>query len=114
MAEFSRDPPIIPSGGGARAEFLIQKLAQSSRTVAAAESCTAGLVADFLARVPGASRVFWGAFVCYTPQAKVKMLGLDEETLRVYGAVSRETARAMARGALERSGADMAVSVTGL
>jgi PncC family amidohydrolase len=58
--------------------------------------------------------VFWGSFVCYTLQAKMKMLGLDGEALRVYGAVSRETACAMAGAALERSGADAAVSVTGL
>jgi PncC family amidohydrolase len=82
--------------------------------MAVAESCTGGLVADLLTRVPGASRVFWGAFVSYTVKAKVKMLGLDEEFVKRYGAVSGETARAMARGALERSGADMAVSVTGL
>jgi PncC family amidohydrolase len=108
--------PIPPASGeaGSKAELLIQKLAASSLTLAAAESCTAGLVADLLARVPGASRVFWGSFVCYTPQAKVKMLGLEEESLNRYGAVSRETACAMAKGALVKSGAGMAVSVTGL
>jgi PncC family amidohydrolase len=111
------DPSPVSSAGGeavARAEFLVQKLAAASMTVAAAESCTAGLVADLLARVPGASRVFWGSFVCYTIEAKAEMLGLNGESIRRYGAVSGETARAMAKGALERSGADMAVSVTGL
>jgi PncC family amidohydrolase len=106
--------PPVPEEAGLRAEGLIRKLAASSRTLAVAESCTGGLVAELLARVPGASRVFWGGFVCYTIKAKVKMLGLDEESLERYGAVSGETARAMAKGALERSGADMAVSVTGL
>jgi PncC family amidohydrolase len=96
------------------AEVLIEGLVQASLTLVAAESCTSGLVADLLAGVPGASRVFWGSFVTYTPDAKKRMLAVDEALLRVHGAVSRETALAMAKGALERSGADMALSVTGL
>ncbi|MDR0760901.1 MAG: CinA family protein [Treponema sp.] len=82
--------------------------------IVTAESCTAGLAADLLASVPGASRVFWGGFICYTPEAKTLMLGVEEALLAKYGLVSRETAMAMAGGALERSGADVAVSVTGL
>jgi PncC family amidohydrolase len=96
------------------AEGLIRKLTAASRSLAAAESCTAGLVADLLAQVPGASKVFWGSFVCYAAEAKQRMLGIEPEFILRYGAVSGETARAMARGALERSGADTAVSVTGL
>ncbi|MDR2493690.1 MAG: nicotinamide-nucleotide amidohydrolase family protein [Spirochaetaceae bacterium] len=95
-------------------ERLIKCLAASSKTVAAAESCTAGLVADLLARTPGASQVFWGSFVSYTAAAKITMLGLDQGLVERCGAVSAETALAMARAALERSSADMAVSVTGL
>jgi PncC family amidohydrolase len=82
--------------------------------MAAAESCTAGMVADLVARIPGASRVLWGSFVTYMPDAKVKVLGLDVGDLKKFGPVSRETARAMALGALDRSGADYAVAVTGL
>jgi PncC family amidohydrolase len=93
---------------------LIEKAAAASLRVAAAESCTAGLVADLLAGVPGASRVFWGSFVCYSAEAKRRMLGIDKNLIRRYGAVSRETACAMARGALRKSGAGAAVSVTGL
>jgi PncC family amidohydrolase len=96
------------------AEKLVKLLKEKSLVIAAAESCTAGLVADEIVRIPGASGVFWGSFVCYTPQAKTGMLGVTEETLSKYGAVSAETAGAMARGALEKSGADGAVSVTGL
>jgi PncC family amidohydrolase len=96
------------------AAVLIEGLAQASLTLAAAESCTSGLVADLLAEVPGASRVFWGSFVTYTLDAKKRMLAVDEALLRAHGAVSRETALAMAKGALEQSGADMALSVTGL
>jgi PncC family amidohydrolase len=96
------------------AALLIETLASASQTLAAAESCTAGLVADRLARVPGASRVFWGSFVAYAVDAKARLLGLDPELIRRHGAVSRETALAMASGALEKSGAHIAVSVTGL
>jgi PncC family amidohydrolase len=98
----------------ADAKAIIEILAAASHTMAAAESCTAGLVADLLARIPGASRVFWGSFVCYSADAKIRMLGVDGETIRTHGLVSRETACAMAEGALDKSGAWAAVSVTGL
>jgi PncC family amidohydrolase len=106
----AKSPPAEPGP----AAGLIETLAAASRTLVAAESCTAGLVADLLARVPGASRVFWGSFVTYSVDAKVRLLGLDPATIHRHGAVSRETASAMAEGALEKSGADVAVSVTGL
>jgi PncC family amidohydrolase len=96
------------------AAALIAALDSASQTLAAAESCTAGLVADRLARIPGASRVFWGSFVVYTADAKERVLGIDPELIRRHGAVSRETALAMASAALEKSGAHIAVSVTGL
>jgi PncC family amidohydrolase len=105
MAEFAE---------GEEAGELVRRLELLGKKAAAAESCTAGLAADLIARVPGASRVFWGSFVAYTVEAKVRMLGLDEALIRKYGAVSRETAVAMAEGALKKSGADYAFSVTGL
>jgi PncC family amidohydrolase len=80
----------------------------------AAESCTAGMVADLVARIPGASRVLWGSYVTYMADAKLRALGLDAAELEKFGPVSRETACAMALGALDRSGADYAVAVTGL
>ncbi|MDR3303272.1 MAG: CinA family protein [Treponema sp.] len=95
-------------------ETLIAALSEASLTVAVAESCTAGLVSDLLAQVPGASRVFWGSFVSYSVAAKRAMLGLDAARILRYGVVSAETARDMAQGALAQSGADMAVAVTGL
>jgi PncC family amidohydrolase len=98
----------------AEPEDIIRRAETAGLKIVTAESCTAGLVADLLASVPGASRVFWGGFVCYTPEAKTRMLGIDEALLEKYGLVSRETAVAMAGGALEQSGADLAVSVTGL
>ena len=96
------------------AEEVVKSLALRKKTIAAAESCTAGLVADFIARVPGASEVFWGSFVCYTADAKHRMLGVPRQLIEKYGAVSRPVALAMAEGALERSGAFWAFSVTGL
>ena len=85
-----------------------------NKTVAAAESCTAGLAADLIARIPGASEVLWGSYVCYTMAAKIKMLGVKEDTLKQYGQVSRETACEMAQAALEKSGSDYAFSITGI
>ena len=96
------------------AQRLIRLLRKKSLYFAAAESCTGGLIADALTRIPGASNCFWGSFVCYTSYAKKQMLGIGEDTLNKYGEVSRETARLMALGALEKRGVDAAVSVTGL
>ncbi|GHU21490.1 hypothetical protein FACS1894164_01980 [Spirochaetia bacterium] len=79
-----------------------------------AESCTAGLVADRFAQEPGASKVLWGSFVCYTIEAKIAMLGLDESMLRNHGMVSCECACAMAEAAQKKSRAVLALSVTGL
>lgn len=118
MAKSIAPEDVFAGGGGAEgnssAESLIEALSASSLSVAAAESCTAGLVADLIARVPGASRVFWGSFVCYSIDAKIKLLGVDPELIQRHGAVSRETVCAMAEGALEKSGAGAAVAVTGL
>jgi PncC family amidohydrolase len=95
------------------AEALIHKLKETSRTLVLAESCTAGLVSDILARIPGVSTVLWGSFVCYTEEAKVSMLGIDQERLNANGLVSKETAKLMTLGALQKSNADIAASVTG-
>ncbi|MDR2629951.1 MAG: nicotinamide-nucleotide amidohydrolase family protein [Spirochaetaceae bacterium] len=96
------------------AQELIRSLSSASLSLVLAESCTAGLAADLIARIPGASQVFWGSFVCYSIDAKQRMLGVDQEFILRYGAVSGETACAMAEGALARSGADLAAAVTGL
>jgi PncC family amidohydrolase len=104
----------INAGLDSVAEGLVRLLINRSLRLAAAESCTGGLIAEAITRVPGSSACFWGSFVSYTSPAKTKMLGVGEDTLNTYGAVSGETAKAMAMGALERSGADAAVSITGL
>jgi PncC family amidohydrolase len=96
------------------AEALIHKLKEKSLTLALAESCTAGIVSALLAGIPGASAVLWGSFVTYTEEAKISMLGIEGKTLETFGLVSKETACAMAQGALRKSGAGIVASVTGL
>ncbi len=83
-------------------------------TLAAAESCTGGLVAARLTSVPGSSDVFKGAIVAYADEVKAEQLGVSEEILAGHGAVSAETAAAMAAGARARLRADVAVAVTGI
>ena len=83
-------------------------------TIATAESCTGGLVSGALTDIPGSSDVIDRAFVTYSNEAKRVMLGVKATTLAAFGAVSKETATAMAVGALERAGVDLAVSITGI
>jgi nicotinamide-nucleotide amidase len=83
-------------------------------TLATAESCTGGLVAARLTAVPGSSEVFLGGVVAYSNDVKARELGVPEAVLERFGAVSAEAAEAMAAGARERLGADVAVSVTGV
>ena len=83
-------------------------------TLATAESCTGGMVAARLTSVPGSSEVFLGSVVAYSDEVKQRELGVDAATLEAFGAVSAETAAAMAAGARTRLGADVAVSVTGI
>ena len=82
--------------------------------VATAESCTGGLVAGALTDIAGSSAVVDRGFVTYTNEAKHQMLGVPSDTLNRFGAVSRETAEAMARGALGHANADIVVAVTGI
>ena len=97
-----------------KAKAVIEKLNDNSLTLALAESCTCGLVSCLLANTGGASAVLWGSFVCYMLEAKVQMLGLDNKELLANGLVSRQTAISMAKGALNKSGADITAAVTGL
>ncbi len=82
--------------------------------VATAESCTGGLVAGALTEIAGSSDVVDRGFVTYSNEAKQQMLAVAPETLSKHGAVSRETAEAMAHGAISHSNADLAVSITGI
>jgi nicotinamide-nucleotide amidase len=95
-------------------ELVLEACRERGWTLATAESCTGGMVAARLTSVPGSSDVFVGGIVSYSNEVKVAELGVPEEVLRAHGAVSAETAAAMARGARERLGADVAVAVTGV
>ena len=87
---------------------------EAGLTVATAESCTGGLVADAITDVAGSSGYFLGGVVAYSDAAKVSALGVKAAVLAEHGAVSAETARAMAEGARARFGAVLAVAVTGI
>lgn len=102
-------PDLIPD-----AERLISDLRMRGFKLATAESCTGGLIAALFTDIAGASDVFERGFVTYSNAAKVGQLGVDFEMLLRHGAVSAETAEAMAAGALRCSAADIAVSVTGI
>ncbi len=93
---------------------ILEVAKEKGLMIACAESCTGGLVAVALTDIPGSSAVMERGFVTYTNAAKVEMLGVAEDTLAAVGAVSEEVAAEMARGALARSHADIAVSITGI
>ena len=96
------------------ADLVLSLLRERGLTLATAESCTGGLVSARLTDVPGSSTVFVGGIVAYSNDVKAAQLGVSEAVLREHGAVSAETAAAMAGGARARLGADVAVSVTGV
>jgi nicotinamide-nucleotide amidase len=98
----------------ARAEALVRAYAASGRRIVTAESCTGGLVAGLLTAVPGSSAVVDRGFVTYSNAAKADLVGVPMDLIDAHGAVSEPVARAMAEGALARSLADAAVSITGI
>ncbi len=96
------------------AEELGRALKAAGRSLATAESCTGGWLAQVITGVPGSSGWFERGFVTYSNLSKCELLGVTGETLARYGAVSEQTARAMAEGVLARSRADLGVAVTGV
>jgi len=110
----SNAPYVFSRDDRSTAELVLELLRERGLTLATAESCTGGLVAGRLTDVPGASDVFRGAIVAYANEVKGAQLGVPEEVLAEHGAVSAETAAAMAHGARERLGVDVAVAVTGI
>ena len=96
------------------AEHLLEVCKRKGLTVATAESCTGGLVAGAISAISGSSSVLDRGFVTYSNAAKEQMLGVRPTTLDAHGAVSRECAEEMAKGALEHAGVDLTVSITGI
>ena len=96
------------------AEALLAELRSAKLKLAAAESCTGGLLTAYLTAIPGSSDVVERGYVTYSNEAKAEVLDVPAETLRVHGSVSEPTARAMAEGALRRSAAEVSIAITGV
>lgn len=105
---------LLPPELFARARMVVEANQAAGRRIAVAESCTGGLVSAALTEVPGSSAVFEAGYITYANAAKQAALGVSEDVLDTFGAVSVATAWAMAKGALLRSGADVAVAITGI
>ena len=105
---------VTHTSEGSMEEIAGKALTERGLTVATAESCTGGLVAAKLVNYPGISQALGEAHVTYANEAKIRYCGVKRETLEQYGAVSEQTAAEMAQGLRERSGADIAVSTTGI
>jgi nicotinamide-nucleotide amidase len=105
---------IIGEGDTLLAEKVLQLLRERGATLATAESCTGGLIASMLTKIPGSSEGFHAGFVTYSNAIKHAVLGVQESSLEQHGAVSEEVVREMAEGALQRSGADYALAVSGI
>jgi nicotinamide-nucleotide amidase len=97
-----------------RAERLLELCKTKKLTLATAESCTGGLLSAVITEIPGSSLVLDRGFVTYTNEAKQQMLGVAPTTITTYGAVSRECAEEMAKGALAHALVDLSVSITGV
>lgn len=105
---------MFPAELSQRAAALLTDYRAAGRRLATAESCTGGLVAALLTEIAGSSDVVERGLVTYSNEAKRELLDVPAETLERHGAVSAETAEAMAAGALARSHADVAVAITGI
>jgi nicotinamide-nucleotide amidase len=108
-----RHEGTLYSSDGRTVDEIVAGLLAGKR-LAVAESCSSGLLAARLTRLPGASEYFLGGVVAYSNEAKAQLLGVDPDLIEDRGAVSPEVAHEMARGALDRFEADVAVSITGI
>jgi nicotinamide-nucleotide amidase len=105
---------LISDDGSSLEATVVRLLREKGSTLATAESCTGGLIANRITNVPGASEIFTHGWVTYANEAKTSQIGVPMEMINTHGAVSEEVARAMAEGAQRESGADFAISVTGI
>ena len=103
----NREEPLLE-------EQIVGLLQEKKLTLATAESCTGGMFASRIIDVPGVSEVFKAGFVTYANEAKQNLIGVKEETLAQFGAVSEQTAKEMVLGAIKAGKADMAVATTGI
>ncbi len=109
MSEF-----VLPAELVDLARRVIEANRAAGRRIAVAESCTGGLVAAALTEIGGSSDVFEAGFVTYSNEAKMAVLGVASDVIETFGSVSIACAWAMAQGAIERTGADVAVAITGI
>ena len=105
---------LLPEELVAKARQVIEANRTAGRRIAVAESCTGGLVSAALTEIAGCSDVFEAGYVTYSNEAKHGLLHVGSEVVETFGAVSIATAWAMAQGALDASGADVAVAITGI
>ena len=105
---------VLPIEIAELAKRVVTKNIAAGRTITLAESCTGGLVAAALTEIPGSSAVLGIGFVTYSNDAKTKLLGVNQDILDTFGAVSVAVAWAMAQAALKKSGADIAVAISGV
>ena len=105
---------ILPAELVTAAQRVVDANKAIGRHISVAESCTGGLVAAAITEIPGSSEIFESGFVTYSNDAKLDMLRVSPDLLETFGAVSIATAWAMAQSALEMSGADVAVAITGV
>ncbi|MDB4143312.1 competence/damage-inducible protein A [Akkermansiaceae bacterium] len=114
IAEASFSDYLIGDDGSSLEKVVVELLTRTGKTITTAESCTGGLIASRITDVSGASAAFTHGFVTYSNEAKQQLIGVKAETIEAHGAVSEEVAGEMAAGALQVSGADIAVSITGI
>ncbi|MFM7404803.1 MAG: CinA family protein [Erythrobacter sp.] len=105
---------LLPADIAALAARVVAENVAAARKVTVAESCTGGLVAGAITEIAGSSAVLERGFVTYSNEAKIEMLGVASDIIETFGAVSIACVWAMAKGALDRSGADVAVAISGI
>ena len=105
---------IFSEKGESMEEVVGRQLGDSGRTIAVAESCTAGMLGMHITRVPGSSSYFKGGILCYSNEAKIELCGVPAELIEKHGAVSPEAAEALARGVREKLHSSIGLSITGI
>jgi nicotinamide-nucleotide amidase len=105
---------VLPEAIAELAQRVVSENRAAGRMIAVAESCTGGLVTAAITEIPGSSAVLGSGYITYSNEAKIAMLGVNADIIETFGAVSVAVAWAMAQGALKKSGADIAVAISGV